>query len=940
MTVEFHLLGDVEVRIDGRPVNVGHARQSCVLVALLLERNRPVSPEQLLARVWGEHQPQSARSTLYGYLSRLRRILTAAGGQGVVRHSGGYLIPVDADAVDVHRFRRLVTQARAAADEQSAAELYGQALELWRGDPFASLDTPWLNTVRNALNSERQAAELDRNDLALAMGQHADVVGELAAAADANPLDERLAGQLMLALYRCGRQADAVDRYQRLRIRLADELGIDPGPQLYALYQQILTADPALAAPARSTARTPVRSAQPVDSVPRQLPAPPRSFTGRARELASLTEAIDVPPDLRATVVISAIGGAGGMGKTWLAVRWAHDHVDRFPDGQLYVDLRGFDPTSEPVPPAVAVRGFLDALGVARAAIPFEPDAQAALYRSLVADRRMLVVLDNARDSTQVTPLLPGTPSCAVLVTSRRQLASLISAHGARPLPLDVLADAEARQLLTHHLGAHRVAAESVAVTALLEHCGGLPLALGIVAARAAVQPDLPLATLAGELRAASTRLDALDAGELAVNLRAVLACSYRSLSEDEARVFRLLGLAPGPDLSLAAATSLTALPADRVRLLLRELVGAHLVQEHRSGRYRMHDLVKLYATEQVGAVDPDRTRARGQQRILDHYLHTAYGAATLLNTQRRIELAAPDPDVCVEELADHDQAMAWLTDERLVLLAAVEQAAEDGYGTHAWQLAWAIAEFLDRRGHWHDRVATQRLGLDAATRHGDLIGQAQAHRGLGGAYAVLGRFDEARVELQHALDAFAGLGDPAGQAAAHLDLAGAFERRGEHHAARDHTKQAHDLFELAGHRIGQANALNGLGWLHSELGDQEQALASCERALVLHQQLGHRRGESLTWDSLGYIHHNLSRFDRAVECYGQALKLYRELGERFREAETLDHLGDTQLAAGEPDAARQTWQHSLSILDMLGHASADQVRAKLADTPARPAAQ
>ncbi|MCI0688046.1 MAG: tetratricopeptide repeat protein [Sporichthyaceae bacterium] len=954
MAVEFGLLGDIEMRVDGRLVDIGHARQTAVLAALLIEPNRAVPLDHLLDRIWGDRPPQRARGTLYSYLSRLRHILAAAEGLDIVRQPGGYLLPVDSAAIDLQRFRQLVVQARTSADAAQAAALLDQALGLWRGDAFATLDTPWLNTVRTGLDRERLAAELDRNDLALARGAYAELVGPLEASAAVYPLDERLAGQLMLALYGCGRQAAALEHYQQVRRRLADELGIDPGPALRTLHQQILTSDTSLAssdrggpAPVAGSARTaPPAAAHAGAPVPRQLPAPPRAFTGRDRELAALTHALDAPPDQQAAVVISAIGGAGGMGKTWLAVRWAHDHLDRFPDGQLYVDLRGFDPASEPVPPAVAVRGFLDALGVDRAATPVDVDAQAALYRSIVADRRMLVVLDNARDSAQVIPLLPGTASCAVLVTSRHQLTTLISGHGARPLPLDVLTETDARQLLTAQLGADRVAAEPAEVDAVLEHCAGLPLALGIVSARAAVRPDRPLAGLAGELQHASTRLDALDAGELAVNLRAGLTCSYQALPADQASVFRLLGLMPGPEISLPAAVSLAALPAARVRILLRELVGAHLVHEPQPGRFRLHDLVRLYAAEQArgldsggldsggldsGGLDSAGGHAPGELRILDHYLHTAHAAAVLLNPQRPpIPVGQPVAGVSIEPLADHSEAMTWFDTERLVLLAAIARAFENGHDRHVWQLAWTVAEFLDRRGYWHERASTQQAGLDAARRAGDRAGQAHSSRGLGGAYAVLGRFEESDAQLLRAIDLFAELGDHVGQAAANLDLAGAFERRGRHRDALTHTQQAHDLFALAGYRTGQANALNGIGWLHSELGDQDQALASCQRALELLQAIGYRRGEAMTWDSLGYIHHQLGQLEQAESCLQQALAGYRALGDQFREAESLSHLGDVHRAAGQPDAARQCWQRSLAILDQLGHSTADGVRAKL----------
>jgi DNA-binding SARP family transcriptional activator/tetratricopeptide (TPR) repeat protein len=856
MAVEVRVLGAVEAHVDGRPVDLGHARQRCVLVALLVDADRPVPVDQLLDRVWGDRLPLRARAALYSYLSRLRRVLAAVGGAGIVRQPGGYLLTVDPMAVDLHRFRRLVARARESTDDVAAA-LLAEALALWRGPAFARLDTPWLNAVRAALDRERLAAELDRNDLALRLGTHAAVLAELSAGAAAYPLDERLAGQLLLALYRSGRQADALAHYQQLRLRLVEELGADPSAPLRRLHRQILTADPALAVPVRAGPSGAERSgagrsgagrsgagrsgAEPSGAgrssagrppVPRQLPASPRSFSGRERELAALSTALAAQPGGRGPVLISAVGGLGGIGKTWLALRWAYDNLDRFPDGQLAVDLRGFDPAGEPMPPTVALRGFLDALGVDPAAIPADPAAQAALYRSAVAGKRMLILLDNARDTAQAAPLLPGSAGCTVLVTSRRQLLGLVTAHGARPLALDVLTEPEARRLLVQHLGADRVAAEPEPVAALLDCCAGLPLALGIIAARAAVRPDRPLGTLAAELRDAATRLDAFDAGELTVNLRAVLACSSRALPPDAARMFHLVGQAPGPDLGLPAAASMAGLAAGRAGHLLRELAHAHLVTEAGPGRYRMHDLVRLHAVEQAHALDSAEHRRAALHRLLDHYLHTAHAAAVLLLPHRDpLALTPVQPGVVPQPLTDQSAALAWFGTELPALLAAVHQAADAGLDLHAWQLAWTLTTFLDRQGRWQEWAATQRVALAAAQRLADPAGQAQASRSLARAYTQLGNYPDADAHLRLAVQLFGELGDRTAQAHTSLDLARVLARQGEFGEALAHTRQTLQLYRAAGNRARQANALNAAGWYHAQLGEHQQALASCEQA-------------------------------------------------------------------------------------------------------------
>ncbi|MEU4223514.1 BTAD domain-containing putative transcriptional regulator [Nonomuraea sp. NPDC026600] len=914
--VEFRLLGEVEAAIDGRLVELGHARQRCVLAVLLIEANRTVSADQILDRVWGDLPPQRAHSAVHGYMCRLRRALTALDAVGLVRRPGGYVLTVDPMAVDLLRFRRLTAEARAAEESATALALFDRALGLWRGDPLAGLDSPWLNGIRHGLAMEHLAAELDRNDLALACGRHAGLLAELTARAAAHPLDERVTAQLMLVLYRCGRQGDALDFYDRLRRQLAEELGACPAPALRELHLQIMTTDPDLAAP---TPAVTGQSAQPV--TPHRLPAPPRSFTGRARQLAALSEAMHDPGG---TVVIS---GVGGLGKTWLALQWAHENAERFPDGQLYVNLQGFDPAADPVHPAVAVRSFLDALGVPPAAIPSDPEAQAAMYQSLTAGRRMLIVLDNARDTNHVTPLLPATPTGAVLVTSRRTLTGLITAHGARPLVLDVLTDAESRQLLTREFGGRRTEAEPQAVTALTRHCGGLPLALGIIAARAAVHPEFPLEVLAGELRQATTRLDALDGGELAVNLRAVLSCSRRALTPDAAHAFALLGRTTGPEISLAAAASLAALPVARTRALLRELADAHLMDEPVPGRYRMHDLVQLYAAELSAGLD---TGSAALRRLLDHYLRTAHRADQALSPYRDpLTLPPPQPGVVPEDVTHHRVALAWFSVEYPALRAAIDDAGAE-FDIYVCRLAWALMTFCDRRGLWHDQAATQRAALDAAQRLADRPAQAHAHCGLARAYISLRRYGDAGAHLQQALELFRELRDQTGQAHAHRCVARLFAQQGDHRQALPHDEQAYELFLAAKNRRGQAAGLNAIGWHRAHLGDAQQALVHCRQALTLYEEIADRQGEATTWDSLGYIHRRLGRFVQAVTCYQRALGLFRELGARTFEGGTLLSLGDTHHDAGDLDAARRAWQDAFDILDQLGHQHAELIRAKL----------
>ncbi|MBB5959803.1 DNA-binding SARP family transcriptional activator [Saccharothrix tamanrassetensis] len=929
MTVEFCLLDDVQALVAGETVDIGHTRQRAVLAALLVDANRVVPVDHLVDRVWGEQRlPVRPSSAVQTYISLLRRALAKAEGATIDRRSDGYRMSVDTASVDLHVFRHLIDRARDAEDDARAVDLFKQAFKLWRGQPFGALDTSWLASIRTALEEERYTAQLDLTDVLLRRGQHAELLTDLSDRVALRPLDERLAGQLMLALYRSGRQADALRHYERTRRRLAEELGADPSQPLRSLHQRILAAHPDLTAPTR---RSTPSSAAPAP-LPRQLPAPPGTFTGRAHELAELTAALDAGVARGGTVAISAIGGAGGVGKTWLALHWAHRNTDRFPDGQLFVNLRGFDPTAAPLPAAVALRGFLDAFQVDPHTIPADPEAQAALYRSLVAGKRMLVVLDNAHDTAQAVPLLPGSPLCTVLVTSRHQLPGLITGHDARPLTLDVLDPPDARELLVRHLGHDRVAAEPDAVDELLACCAGLPLALSILAARAAAHPDFPLAVLAEELRQDRDRLDALDAGELSANLRAVFSSSYRAL-DTAAELFGLLGSAPGPDIGLCAAASLVGRPLAATADLFRQLERAHLVQQHQPGRYRMHDLIRLYATEQAQR-HPDADRDAAYRRLIDFYVHTAAGGDHLLEPHRaRIELDRPEPGCAPQPLADPAAATQWFAAEHACLLAAQEWAADRDRHEQVWQLAWTLHTFQRRQGHLHNEITTWRTGLEAARRLGDPTIAIQAHRWLGDAFTRAQRHDEAHDHLRQALTLAEQSQDVRGQAHTHHAFAWAWELRGDHRNALVHATRALRLYQVLGDQVGEARAFNQAGWHHARLGDYADARAFCERALVLNRRQQDIDGEAATGDSLGYIAHQTGRHADALRHYLHTLTLFRRVGNTYQTADTLERLGQTHLALGRPAEARLAWSQASDLYRAHRRtADLDRVRQCLAD--------
>jgi tetratricopeptide (TPR) repeat protein/transcriptional regulator with XRE-family HTH domain len=666
---------------------------------------------------------------------------------------------------------------------------------------------------------------------------------------------------------------------------------------------------------------------------PSQLPAGVAGFVGRESELAVLDDLLARAREATAagTVVISAIEGMAGAGKTALAVHWARRAATHFPDGQIYLNLRGFGPSGTPMPAAEAVGELLDALGVAPERRPPGTDAQAALYRSVAAGRRLLVVLDNARNPGQVRPLLPGSPGCLVLVTSRASLAGLAVSESADRLTLDVLSVDEARQLLAARLGSERVSAEPGAVDELIRLCGRLPLALAIAAARAAGHPGFPLAGLAAELRDETGRLDALEAGDPGSDIRAVFSWSYRGLSEPAARMFRALGAHPGPDVSAAAAASAGGIPLPAARRCVRELVQAHLLAEHLPCRFGFHDLLRAYAAEQASADGDGQAVLELKHRALDHYLHTAYRAAMLIQPQRDpLTLTGPQPGVVPEALADAAQAQAWLQAEYRVLLGAVTPAVEAGFDVHAWQIPWTLAGFLDWRGHWHEAARIQRIALDATVRLGSVADQAVACRLLATTCGRLGDYEEAQAHLQNCVRLSRQLADPICEARARQNLAWVAERQGRYADSRDQLVRVCELFAAAGDRSGEASARGAIGLCLLLLGDYEAARSLCREALVLLRELGMRHGEAHAWDNIGHAEHQLGRHAEAADCYQRALSIFRELGHRYYEADVLSRVGDTCHAAGDPRAAREAWQRAVEIFDDLQHPDADRVRVKL----------
>jgi DNA-binding SARP family transcriptional activator/Tfp pilus assembly protein PilF len=998
----FSILGPLTAQVGGTVVAVPPGKQRAVLASLLLRANQVVPVDQLVEALWDADPPPSARVCVQNYVMRLRRTLGDAGTR-IETRSSGYLIEVADAEFDLACFQTHMRAARKAANENrwpEAATEAAAAVALWRGEPLADLGSDVLTLREGPRLAEMRAQALQtRIDADLHCGRHAELVGELRQLTAAHPLRERLHALLMLALYRDGRQAEALAAYQRARRILVTELGTEPGPELARLHQQILTADRRLAGPAPtgavaktagaakvvprgSTAPAGVAgtvgglggagsadasadrgaggTSEPV--VPRELPAPVGQFTGRATELAALTALLaDRGKDgcSSTTLVIAAIGGTAGVGKTALAVHWAHQVSARFPDGQLYVNLRGYDP-DQPMPATDALAGFLRSLGVPGQDIPVDTEERAARYRSLLAGQRVLVVLDNAASVEQVRPLLPGSASCAVVVTSRDALAGLVARDGAVRVSLDLLPLADATSLLHELIGA-RAREDPVATTALAGRCARLPLALRVAAELAAVRPATPLAELAGELADRQRRLDQLDAGgDARTAVRAVFWWSYRNLDTAPARMFRLAGLHPGADFEPYALAAMAGSNVEQARRDLDVLVRAHLIQSAGLGRFGMHDLLREYACELAADQDGSAELHAALTRMLDHYLHTAATAMDLLHpVEKDHRPCIRTPAVPSPPVADRDAALCWLDTERTTLTAAVVYAATHDWPERATQLAGTLFRYLDGGGDYaeaitiytharraarrtHDRAAEvtalNALGLvhlhqsrcEHATTHlaqalalarltGDRTREGRTLCNLGIAAFILGNYQRAIDHYEASLALHSDLGDKGQVAMLLSNLSMIDQRQGRYAQAAERCTQALALYEEISDSSGSADALVQLGAVEVRRGRCERAIDHYQRALRLHRQVADRFGEAEAIAGLGVAFLNQRDFERAAGQLRAALELRRELLDRAGEADVLNCLGQLSLATGAADQAGADYGAALELASQVG---------------------
>ncbi|MGW4563981.1 BTAD domain-containing putative transcriptional regulator [Streptomyces sp. NPDC004561] len=887
--MRYQVLGTLGLWRGSEEIPLAPAKWRMLLAVLLCDANQVVSTDRLVTELWGADPPQSVGKLLQGYVSRVRRALGDESGRLLVTHAQGYRahgyrLVVGSGEVDAHRFVELIEQGGRELDggaAETAAEYLEEALGLWRDAPFADVPpTPALEAEAMRLAAYRAQAREARIEARLRLGRHEAVLDELDTLVVEHPLREALRGQFMLALYRAGRQADALAAYQDLRHRLAEELGIEPGPPLQRLHQQILRADASLLLPPPS----PVEPARTADRrpvvVPRELPHLSTTFVGRAAESSVLHRLLQDGGDGR--VAMAVIDGAGGVGKSALAIHTAHQLAERFPDGQFYVDLHGATAGLTPLEPGEVLGRFLTTLGVPEVAIPSNTEEAAATFRSLVADRRLLVVLDNAAGAEQVRPLLPAGPGCAVLITSRELLTSL---EGATYLHLGVMFHDQATALLERLVGAERVAAEPEATDAIMQLCGRLPLALRIVGARMAARPGWPLSTFVERLTDAQNRLDEIRVGDLSV--RASFHASYDVICHSgnptdraAAHAFRFFGVLPGSNMGLTAAAALLDVDSWQAEDALERLVDAHLLHSLAPGRYQMHDLIRLFAREQVIAEEPPAEREQALERVLRFYLATAERAVAFLDMPQLTHRAAQDPSAQgaapTPSIRDRREAEAWLDVERANLMAAVTHAATQSGSTArlALRLARPLHWYLYPHARARELHTLADLVIATARRLGDLECEAWGLDHLSAVHWLLRKYDEMHECLQSALDLWRATGDRDGELRTLANLAHALAERELYEESVAVQRRHLALAQEAGDRMAQVTGLGNLGQAFLGLDRTEDALSCLRQSLMHAGEIGERALESLALNEISLILFDQGRIQEAQEYMRHATVL------------------------------------------------------------------
>ncbi|MFD3340400.1 transcriptional regulator AfsR [Streptomyces anthocyanicus] len=908
--LRFGVLGPVRAWRDGETLATGSPQQRALLAALLLREGRTATAGELIDALWGEEPPSQALAAVRTYASRLRKVLDPG---VLVSESGGYAVRGLAEgALDLARAQDLAAaaeKARSVGDLCHARDLLRRALDLWDGEVLAGVPGPYAQTQRVRLGEWRLQLLETRLDMDLDQGCHAEAVSELTALTAAHPLRERLRELLMLALYRSGRQAEALAVYADTRRLLADELGVDPRPGLQELQQRILQADPALAELSAATAETATATLRPA-----QLPATVSDFTGRAafvRELSDVLSAASGESASGRVMAVSALAGIGGVGKTTLAVHVAHRARAAFPDGQLYVDLQGAG--ARPAEPETVLGSFLRALGTADSAIPDSLEERAALYRSVLDGRRVLVLLDNARDAAQVRPLLPGTDGCAALVTARVRMVDLAGAH---LVDLDVMAPEEALALFTKIVGEERVASERQAALDVVGACGFLPLAIRIAASRLAARRTWTVSVLAAKLADERRRLDELQAGDQAVE--ATFELGYGQLEPAQARAFRLLGLADGPDISLAAAAAVLDLPAQDTEDLLESLVDTSLLESAAPGRYRFHDLVRLYAracaerTERDGNAPSERGAALS--RLLDFYLATAAGVYAIERPGDRLVDGLEPTEYPGLTFTEGSAALDWLYTEAAPLLACVRQSAGTARLRRAVDLLWAAKDLTESGANSHQYEATARAMCDATGSAADTRAEGRARTVLSDVLLVSGRIEHAEEEARLAMRLAGSAEDSAAVSwvANNRGLVCLHQRRYAEGKGLFH--QAIAGFRATDNRAGEASALSNLSRAQLGMGNVAEAVDIARQGLAVYAELGRTMRLANGHFALGVALTRAGRHEEALGEFAEALDLFGDHRQRLWEGATNFRLAEVHLAAGRPSSAAQHAEQALAL--------------------------
>jgi DNA-binding SARP family transcriptional activator len=915
-TFDFRVLGPLEVRVDDGPGPRLPPVQRRLLAVLLARAGRQLAVDEIADAVWAGSPPPSAAATLQVHLHRLRRALR--GSRHIVRGTSGYRIEVDDAEFDALRFADLAERGRrerARGELEAAVPLLQRALRLWRGDAYAGVEASGLVTAAaRRLGEDRLAATRELHETQLDLGRHDQVIAPLTGLVRAHPYHERLGALLMLALYRSGRQADALEVYRARRAMLVDELGVEPGELLRRVHEAVLRADDLLVTVATGsldgiwTPVAPAPAAGPAAAAPRELPMAPHHFTGRERELRALDGLLDG----EGASPIAVVTGMGGVGKTSIAVHWGHGVAERFPGGQLFIDLRGQG--GQALEPLEALTAMLGSLGVPAAQVPPETDQAAARFRSAVGDRRMLIVLDNAASGDQVRPLLPGGANCLTVVTSRHRLSDLIVRHGGTRIPLDALPATDARSLIERLLPGRDLQAEGEGVTELAERCGLLPLALHIAAANLADNPQHTIGAYVARL-SGGDRLTSLQVrGSADAAIRAVFGSSYRTIPSAGRRLFRLLSIVPGRDFTLDAAARLAGEAVADTEPVLDLLVAVHLVEHHLPGRYRFHDLLRVFAEERAEA-EVDRGELDGAaDRLLRWYLHRADVCRKLLYPEyTALDAPAYGHEAFAPTTAE---AAAWLTAERGNLSAAVRYAAEHGPPETAWLLNDALGGFMWLGVHSAEAIGLGRAVLAVAERSGDLLGRAAAELSLAWPLVSANRSAEAIEHGELAARLAAEAGSLAAKAAAEHNLAFAKAGVGRPREALEHAGSAMRANRDLGRRGAQGFNLEAMGGIHLQLGDIDTGIALLEETLRMSVEDGAEVLDATTLTNLGTAFFARGDLDLATA------QLQKVLGAAAGAVTTSPHTGHLRLAAQIDLAAGrldEAMAHAKAYADALG---------------------